>query len=64
MEEHVRIRCTYFKYSGKYYCSGEGVFHVSDFKDCIYPKEYGQKLNNLEKLPGLHSGTWDAYFTV
>ena len=61
----IKIKCEYFKKSGKYYTSGEGEFSEELFKDCIYPREYGEKLRELALLPGLNSGTWlEGYFTI
>jgi len=61
----MKIKCTYFKASGKYYADGEGVFDPALFEGCIYPKEIGVRLRELGKLPGLNSGTWlDGYFVV
>ena len=62
--ELIIITCTYFKGSGKYYTDGTECFPVSIFKDCIYPRDYGERLRDLRKLPGLESGYWPDYFTV
>lgn len=61
----ITISCVYFKPSGKLYTSGTEEFDESLFEDCIYPVEYGRRLNQLQLLPGLQSGSWnDRPFTV
>lgn len=72
----VTVKCVYYKESGKYYSTGEGTFSPDLFKecrpayrdptrrvDCIYPSDYGKRLRELGRLPGLHSGAWQGPFT-
>lgn len=61
---HVKIRCRYFKPSGKYYSEGCEWFERALFHGCVFPVEYGRRLLSLAILPGLQSGTWDGPFTV
>lgn len=63
-EEQVEIKCIYFKESGKYKYDGQGKFEKALFKDCIYPKEFGERLRELRRLPGIMSGYWEGPFTV
>ncbi len=60
----IKIKCTYFKESGKYYSDGEGEFEESLFERLSYPSEYGKKLRELKLLPGLQSGNWNDYFVI
>lgn len=60
----ITITCIYFKESGKYYSDGTGQFEPGLFIGCIYPKNYGDTLRGLRKLPGLQSGFWPYHFTV
>lgn len=62
--EYVKIKCTYFKPSGKYYADGCEWFAKKLFEGCIYPISYGKRLLELKSLPGLRSGIWDGPFTV
>lgn len=64
MSKHIKIKCTYFKPSGKWYADGVDEFDSELFVGCIYPKEYGVRLLQLQRLPGLSSGTWHGPFTV
>ena len=62
---YIKIQCMYFKQSGKYYSDGCEWFDKLLFNGCIYPSEYGERLRELKKLPGLQSGTWEeGFFTV
>lgn len=61
----IAVTCVYFKPSGKWYTDGTDEFPKSLFEGCIYPRDYGRRLNELKLLPGLQSGTWnDGPFTV
>lgn len=62
---HIKIKCVYFKSSGKYYSDGCEWFEKTLFDKCVYPSEYGKRLLELGKLPGLNSGIWqDGFLTV
>lgn len=65
----MKVRCTYFKESGKYYCDSTEEGEWTEFPDgmfvsCIYPSQIGRRLRELEKLPGLVNGTWNGPFTI
>lgn len=60
----VLVTCAYFKASGKYYTEGAAAYPASLFEECIYPRDYGRRLLELKRLPGLQSGTWSGCFTV
>lgn len=60
------IRFVYFKVSGKFY--SEGTLTVADddptLAGCITPRDYGETLCSLERLPGLARGTWEGPMVV
>lgn len=58
----MKIKCTYFKASGKLYADGELEYDPAIFVGLTYPREYGVRMNEMGILPGLHSGTWDGPF--
>jgi hypothetical protein len=61
----VRVKCTYFKERGKWYTDGDEEYDEAIFDGCIYPVDYGLRLQELGHLPGLQSGTWkDGHFTI
>jgi hypothetical protein len=60
----VKVKCTYFKRSGKYYSDGEAEFDKSLFDRLSYPSEYGRRLRELGLLPGLNSGKWSEFFVI
>lgn len=60
----VVVKCVYFKDNGKHYANGQKQYPADLFKGCIYPREYGEMLNSLEKLPGIEGGKWGGPFTV
>lgn len=69
LEEHplvkqILIRCVYFAKSGKYKYDGEELFDETFFVGCIYPREFGERLRQSRKLPGLESGYWSERFIV
>jgi len=63
-ESRELLKFIYFKDSGKYYTESEGLFPVEYFGGCIYPKQKGKKLLEMQKLPGIVGGTWDGPFVV
>jgi hypothetical protein len=60
----VLVECVYFKDTGKRYTDAQGEFPESWFEGCIYPRDYGRRLRELGKLPGLISGRWEGPFTI
>ena len=61
----MKIKCTYFKDTGKFYTEGEEEFDYDTLlKGLIYPREIGGRLKELCRLPGLQSGTWNGPFVV
>jgi hypothetical protein len=60
----VLVVCHYYAKTGKWKYTGAAYFPKTLFENCIYPSEYGKKLRELNKLPGLRSGTWSDFFTV
>lgn len=68
MEKKInqKVKCVYYKDSGKYYGEGETVIDLvaPSFKGCIYPIDFGRRMNMLHRLPGLQSGSWRGPFTI
>lgn len=62
----IAALCIYYRETGKYYSSGCCLINTEhpDFIGCIHPREFGQRLRELNKLPGLSTGTWASFFTV
>ena len=56
--EKIKIRFTYFKTTGKYYCEGTAEFEAGLFTNCIYPRDYVKVLWDTKQLPGVETGVW------
>jgi hypothetical protein len=60
----LKIKCTYFKEGGKYYTEGEDEFPSDLFEHHFNPRQYGRRLLELKRLPGIAGGTWDGPFVI
>lgn len=62
----ITALCIYYRETGKHYSSGACLINTQhpDFAGCIYPREFGKRLRELNKLPSLQTGTWASFFTV
>ena len=65
MNKTIVIEFVYFKPSGGFSTSKQGVYFVEEmFGDCFSPKEFAERLEERKMLPGLQSGTWEGPYTV
>lgn len=59
-----KVSCVYYSENGKFKYSGECLVTASEYRSCVYPRDYGRRLRSENRLPGIASGYWPCYFSV